>query len=94
MDPQIKREFRDLLLKLPKWDQERRRRTLIEAALGEHRILSEVRIEGDTYDVAWELASACADFQEPTFQGLSPMCAFSETSAPSTDWEKRNKNYP
>ncbi len=48
---------------------------MIEAALGEHRILSEVRIEGDAYDVAWELASACADFQEPTFQGLSSMCA-------------------
>jgi len=78
-DDRILHDFRDLLLELPGWDRERRRRSLAEQALGKgHRVMGEVEWEGGARDLAWELPSACEDFPEPTRRGLSPLCALLE----------------
>ncbi len=68
--------FRDLLLGLPGWNSRRRRVGFLEVALGKgHRVLSEVELEGGARPLAWEVASACEDYPEPTAAGLSPWCA-------------------
>jgi hypothetical protein len=68
--------FRDLLLGLPGWNNPRRRVGFLEVALGKrHRVLSEVHLEGGARQLAWEVASACEDYPEPTAAGLSPWCA-------------------
>jgi len=68
--------FRDLLLGLPGWNSRRRRLGFLEVALGKgHRVLSEVEWEGSARQLAWEAASACEDYPEPSASGESPFCA-------------------
>jgi len=68
--------IRDLLLGLPGWNSRRRRLGFLELALGKgHRVLSEVEWEGSARQLAWEVASACEDYPEPSAGGESPFCA-------------------
>jgi len=70
------RRIRDLLFGLPGWDSERRRYSFVAGALGKrHRVMGEVEWSGGARQLAWEVASACEDYPEPTASGLSPLCA-------------------
>ena len=71
MDQQEYLDFRELLVVLEPWDQARRRRTLVRAALWKHRVLSQVNLDGAAMDSASELLQACSDFDEPTQKGLT-----------------------
>ncbi len=75
MDQQTFLDFRDLLVALEPWNQPRRRRTLVRAALWEHRLLSQVELDGAPMETASDLLQACRDFDEPTARGLVPLCA-------------------
>jgi hypothetical protein len=68
--------LRDLLLGLPGWNSEMRRRSFIEIALGRgHLILQQVEWAGGAAQLAWDVAKACEDYPEPAPSGLSPACA-------------------
>jgi hypothetical protein len=68
--------IRDLLIGLPGWTSRRRRQSFFALALGKrHRVLGEVEWEGGARQLAWDVASACEDFPEPTASGLAPLCA-------------------
>jgi hypothetical protein len=75
MDQQTFIDFRDLLVALEPWGQPRRRRTLVKAALWDHRSLSQVDLSGAATETASELLQTCIDFDEPTQSGLTPLCA-------------------
>ena len=75
MDKATRNRLKDLLLGLPFWDQERNRRAFVADALFGHPIARSFVAEGEPALVAGELVDLCAGYDEPTEDGIAPLCA-------------------
>jgi formylglycine-generating enzyme required for sulfatase activity len=75
MDRDTFNRLQALLGGLPGWDDDRKRRAFVNAALWGHPILGAFQHDGPPDALAGELAEACARHDAPTSDGLSPACA-------------------
>ncbi len=75
MDKLTRDLFKRLLLDLPLWNGQRERKTFIHNALWGHVITRHLEIEGEPDTVASELLSRCVEYDTPTEEGVSPLCA-------------------
>jgi hypothetical protein len=75
MDRDTFDRFKTLLLGLPNWRDERSRRAFVTGALWQHPCLDDLDLGGRPADVAHDLLEACRSHDNPTSDGLPPLCA-------------------
>jgi cell division septation protein DedD len=75
VDPELMQRLEQRLMELPRWDDERRRRTFVTKALGKgHPLLADLNLAGAARDVAAELVDRCLSQAGASAAAGSPLC--------------------
>jgi hypothetical protein len=76
LSPQTLSRLRDLLLGLPRWDEEQKRRTIVTLGLGPgHTALNHIAWGGSADDSARAVIAACVDCRGPAVAEQPTLCA-------------------